>query len=75
MRKREIEKKNTYLASLRVSCIADSIKLPEAACSFGIGTAIKIPVPSLSLMFASEINNSNKDKNHKLHQFLKTINV
>lgn len=33
--------------------MADSIMLPEAECSFGIGTAIKIPVSSLSFMFAS----------------------
>lgn len=33
--------------------MADSIMCPEVECSWGIGTAIKIPVPSLSLMLAS----------------------
>lgn len=42
------------LASLRALCIADSIKLPEAECSLGIGTAIKIPVPRPSSVFASD---------------------
>lgn len=42
-----------YLASVIALCIADSIKLPEAECSRGIGTAIKIPVPRPSFTFAS----------------------
>lgn len=42
-----------YLASWRALCIADSIRLPEAECSSGIGTAINIPVPSSSFVFAS----------------------
>lgn len=42
-----------YLASLRALCMADSMIFPEVECSLGIGTAIKIPVPSLRLMFAS----------------------
>lgn len=46
-------RKPDHLASLRAVCIADSIKLPEAECSLGIGTAINIPVPSSSFRFAS----------------------
>jgi hypothetical protein len=33
--------------------MADSIMCPVAECSWGIGTPIKIPLSSLSLMFAS----------------------
>lgn len=47
-----------YLASLRDLCIADSIKLPEAECISGIGTAINIPAPSSSFIFASTLDNS-----------------
>lgn len=46
---------NTYRASWRACCIADSIKLPEAECSLGMGTAIKIPLFCSSLMFASTV--------------------
>lgn len=33
--------------------MADSIICPDVECSWGIGTPIKNPDPSLSLMFAS----------------------
>jgi hypothetical protein len=48
------------LASLRAICIEDSIKPPEAECSLGIGTAIRIPDPSLSFKFASAFNKERK---------------
>lgn len=44
-----------YRASLRALWIADSVRLPEAECSFGIGTAMTMPVLRLSFIFASEI--------------------
>lgn len=55
-----------HLASLRAVWIADSIKFPEAECSFGIGTAIKIPDPSLSFRFASEIDNNRHNRKQEL---------
>lgn len=53
--------------------MADSMILPEAEYSLGIGTAIKIPVPSLSLLFASVSRNYDKIyKNHKKKNNLTT---
>lgn len=50
------------LASLRAVCIADSIMLPEAVYSFGMGTAIRIPDPSLSFVLASAINHIHRKR-------------
>ena len=63
------DRKSTfYLASLSALCIADSIMLPEAECSLGIGTANRTPVLSFSLVFAS-VNKKKKKKKWKQKWF------
>lgn len=66
------DRKSTfYLASLRALCIADSIMLPEAECSLGIGTANRTPVLSFSFVFASVKNNNKKMETEIIKKFLK----
>lgn len=63
------------LASRRAICIADSIKPPEAECSLGIGTAIRVPVPSLSFKLASAINKERKHSYSWFFSFLHGLRV
>lgn len=53
--------------------MADSIMCPEAECSPGIGTAIKIPVPRLRLKFASA--RRIKVRRNRIEAVLKHINL
>jgi hypothetical protein len=50
--------------------MADSIVLPEAECSLGIGTANRIPVLSFSFMFAS-VKKEKKKGNRNYFKFFK----
>lgn len=66
------DRKSTfYLASLSALCIADSIMLPEAECSLGIGTANRTPVLSFSLVFASVNKKKKKNGNRNDLKFFK----
>ena len=43
---RQVGNFHTYSTSPSALCIASSITMPSAACESGIGTAIRVPLPS-----------------------------